>query len=61
MRRLALSINCYKRLNPGSPFSGVGLSGTGREMGFDAMIEYAEAKSVWHNVSGGQPAWYWGA
>ena len=54
-------INCYKRVNPGSPFGGVGLSGYGREMGFEAMHEYTEAKSVWLNVSGGQPAWYGGA
>ena len=30
-------INCYKRVNPGSPFGGVGQSGYGREMGFDVM------------------------
>lgn len=54
-------INCYKRVNPGSPFGGVGASGYGREMGFEAMHEYTEAKSVWVNVSGGQPAWYSGA
>jgi acyl-CoA reductase-like NAD-dependent aldehyde dehydrogenase len=53
-------INCYKRVNPGSPFGGVGMSGYGREMGFEAMHEYTEAKSVWLNVSGGQPAWYRG-
>lgn len=54
-------INCYKRVNPGSPFGGIGASGYGREMGFEAMHEYTEAKSVWVNVSGGQPAWYSGA
>ncbi len=43
-------INCYKRVNPGSPFGGVGLSGYGREMGFDAMREYTQVKSVWVNV-----------
>ena len=43
-------INCYKRVNPGSPFGGVGQSGYGREMGFEAMHEYTEAKSVWVNV-----------
>jgi aldehyde dehydrogenase (NAD+) len=56
-----LSINCYKRLSPGSPFSVVGLSGTGREMGFDAMIEYTGAKSVWIHISCGQPVRYAGA
>lgn len=43
-------INCYKRVNPGSPFGGVGASGYGREMGFDAMREYTQVKSVWVNV-----------
>ncbi|MEY4755967.1 MAG: hypothetical protein RJA34_865 [Pseudomonadota bacterium] len=43
-------INCYKRVNPGSPFGGVGVSGYGREMGFDAMREYTQVKSVWVNV-----------
>ena len=37
-------INCYKRVNPGSPFGGVGQSGYGREMGFEAMREYTSAK-----------------
>ena len=35
---------------PGSPFGGTGLSGYGREMGFEAMHEYTEPKSVWVNV-----------
>jgi betaine-aldehyde dehydrogenase len=43
-------INCYKRVNPGSPFGGVGSSGYGREMGFEVMREYTQAKSVWVNV-----------
>jgi betaine-aldehyde dehydrogenase len=43
-------INCYKRVNPGSPFGGFGLSGYGREMGFDAMREYTQVKSIWVNV-----------
>lgn len=53
-----LWINCYKRVNPGSPFGGVGLSGYGREMGFEAMHEYTEAKSVWVNVDAELPVWY---
>jgi acyl-CoA reductase-like NAD-dependent aldehyde dehydrogenase len=48
----------YKRVNPGSPFGGVGMSGYGREMGFEAMQEYTQAKSVWINVDGGVPDWY---
>jgi acyl-CoA reductase-like NAD-dependent aldehyde dehydrogenase len=51
-------INSYKRVNPGSPFGGVGESGYGREMGFEAMHEYTDAKSVWINVDADLPIWY---
>jgi len=51
-------INCYKRVNPGSPFGGVGVSGYGREMGFDAMREYTQVKSVWVNVDAQLPPHY---
>jgi betaine-aldehyde dehydrogenase len=51
-------INSYKRVNPGSPFGGTGLSGYGREMGFDAMREYTQVKSVWLNVDAQIPPWY---
>jgi aldehyde dehydrogenase (NAD+) len=51
-------INSYKRVNPGSPFGGVGRSGYGREMGFEVMHEYTEAKSVWVNVDAQLPNWY---
>lgn len=51
-------INSYKRVNPGSPFGGVGQSGYGREMGFDAMREYTQVKSVWVNVDAQIPPWY---
>ena len=51
-------INCYKRVNPGSPFGGVGMSGYGREMGFEAMREYTEPKSVWVNVDAQIPPFY---
>jgi acyl-CoA reductase-like NAD-dependent aldehyde dehydrogenase len=51
-------VNCYKRVNPGSPFGGVGRSGYGREMGFAAMAEYTNAKSVWINVDAPVPDWY---
>lgn len=51
-------INCYKRVNPGSPFGGVGMSGYGREMGFDAMREYTQVKSVWVNVDAKIPPYY---
>jgi aldehyde dehydrogenase (NAD+)/betaine-aldehyde dehydrogenase len=51
-------VNSYKRVSPGSPFGGTGLSGYGREMGFEAMREYTEAKSTWVNVDATLPAWY---
>jgi betaine-aldehyde dehydrogenase len=51
-------VNSYKRVNPGSPFGGVGKSGYGRDMGFDAMREYTQVKSVWVNVDAKIPPWY---
>ena len=51
-------INAYKRVNPGSPFGGTGASGYGREMGFEAMHEYTEAKAVWVNVDAQLPPFY---
>jgi acyl-CoA reductase-like NAD-dependent aldehyde dehydrogenase len=58
MRSGMVWINCYKRVNPGSPFGGVGKSGYGREMGFEAMHDYTEAKSVWVNVDAQLPPFY---
>jgi acyl-CoA reductase-like NAD-dependent aldehyde dehydrogenase len=51
-------INSYKRVNPGSPFGGTGLSGYGREMGFEGIREYTEPKSVWVNVDAAIPPFY---
>jgi aldehyde dehydrogenase (NAD+) len=51
-------INSYKRVNPGSPFGGVGVSGYGREMGFEAMREYTEPKATWVNVDATIPPFY---
>ncbi len=51
-------INSYKRVNPGSPFGGVGSSGYGRDMGFEAMHDYTDAKSVWVNVDAQIPPHY---
>ncbi|MCY4192255.1 MAG: aldehyde dehydrogenase family protein [Rhodospirillaceae bacterium] len=51
-------INSYKRVNPGSPFGGFGMSGYGREMGFEAMREYTHPKSVWVNVDAQIPPYY---
>jgi acyl-CoA reductase-like NAD-dependent aldehyde dehydrogenase len=51
-------INSYKRVHPGSPFGGVGQSGYGRDMGFEAMREYTTVKSVWVNVDAQLAPWY---
>lgn len=51
-------INSYKVVHPGSPFGGVGESGYGREMGFEVMREYTQAKSVWVNVDAQIPPHY---
>ena len=51
-------VNCYKRVSPGSPFGGVGASGYGREMGFEAMHDYTDAKAIWVNVDATIPPHY---
>jgi aldehyde dehydrogenase (NAD+) len=51
-------VNSYKRVNPGSPFGGIGQSGYGREMGFEAMHEYTEAKAIWINYGAQLPRLY---
>ncbi len=53
-----LWVNCYKRVHPGSPFGGIGASGHGREMGFEAMRQYTEPKAVWINVDADLPPFY---
>lgn len=58
MRSGMVWVNCYKRVHPASPFGGVGKSGYGREMGFEAMHDYTEAKSVWINVDAKLPPYY---
>jgi aldehyde dehydrogenase (NAD+) len=58
MRSGMVWVNSYKRVNPGSPFGGVGQSGYGREMGFEAMHEYTATKSVWVNVDAQIPPFY---
>jgi acyl-CoA reductase-like NAD-dependent aldehyde dehydrogenase len=51
-------INCYKRVSPGSPFGGLGKSGYGREMGFEAIHDYTEVRSTWVNVDATIPKHY---
>lgn len=45
-------INCYKCVNLGSLFGGVGKLGYGCEMGFEVMYDYMEVCLVWVNVDG---------
>jgi aldehyde dehydrogenase (NAD+) len=58
MRSGMVWVNCYKRVNPGSPFGGTGASGYGREMGFEVMREYTQSKSIWVNVDAEIPPAY---
>ncbi|WP_110239638.1 aldehyde dehydrogenase family protein [Nocardioides gilvus] len=51
-------VNSYKRVNPGSPFGGIGASGYGREMGFEAMREYTVPKATWINIDANIPPFY---
>jgi len=40
-------VNSYKAINVMSPFGGFGESGYGRSSGYDGLLEYTQAKSVW--------------
>jgi aldehyde dehydrogenase (NAD+) len=51
-------MNAYKRVSHASPFGGVKGSGYGREMGFEAMQEYTQPKSVSIDVDAKLPVWY---
>ena len=44
-------VNTYRVISPVAPFGGYGLSGTGREAGFQAMLDYTKPKTVWMNTS----------
>jgi aldehyde dehydrogenase (NAD+) len=51
-------VNSYKRVNPNSPFGGVGQSGYGRDLGAESVNDYTYAKSVWVNVDANLPPFY---
>ena len=51
-------VNSYKRVNPNSPFGGVGQSGYGRDLGAESIQDYTTAKSVWVNVDANIPPFY---
>ncbi|MCM3638929.1 aldehyde dehydrogenase [Sporosarcina luteola] len=44
-------VNTYRSISPIAPIGGSGLSGHGRESGFDAIYEYTQSKVVWVNTS----------
>jgi acyl-CoA reductase-like NAD-dependent aldehyde dehydrogenase len=51
-------INDYHRIDPGSPWGGFGLSGYGRENGWEAVRMFTEAKSVWVPTEQQPLDWY---
>jgi acyl-CoA reductase-like NAD-dependent aldehyde dehydrogenase len=51
-------VNDYHRIDPASPWGGVGLSGYGRENGFAAVEEFTEVKSVWVGTEDTPLDWY---
>jgi aldehyde dehydrogenase (NAD+)/betaine-aldehyde dehydrogenase len=58
MRTGMVWINTYKRVNPNSPFGGVGQSGYGRDLGAESIQDYTFPKSVWVNVDANVPPFY---
>jgi acyl-CoA reductase-like NAD-dependent aldehyde dehydrogenase len=51
-------VNDYHRIDPASPWGGFGLSGYGRENGFEATRMYTEVKSVWVGLEDTAVDWY---
>jgi aldehyde dehydrogenase (NAD+)/betaine-aldehyde dehydrogenase len=44
-------VNTYRAISPIAPFGGYGLSGFGREGGFESILDYTRTKSVWLRTS----------
>jgi (Z)-2-((N-methylformamido)methylene)-5-hydroxybutyrolactone dehydrogenase len=44
-------VNTYRSVSPIAPIGGSGLSGYGRESGYEAIHEYTQSKVVWINTS----------
>jgi aldehyde dehydrogenase (NAD+) len=45
-------VNSYRVLSYAVPFGGFGLSGIGRENGFEAIRSFMETKSIWVELTG---------
>jgi aldehyde dehydrogenase (NAD+)/betaine-aldehyde dehydrogenase len=58
MRSGMVWVNTYKRVNPASPFGGVGQSGYGRDLGPESIQEYTFAKSIVMNIEAQVPPYY---
>ena len=44
-------VNTYRVISPMVPFGGDGLTGFGRESGFESLLDYSRPKTVWVNTS----------
>jgi acyl-CoA reductase-like NAD-dependent aldehyde dehydrogenase len=51
-------INDYHRIDPASPWGGFGMSGYGRENGWEAVGMFTEVKSVWVPLKEDPIQWY---
>jgi len=58
LRAGAIWINDYHRIDPASPWGGFGLSGYGRENGWEAVEMFTETKSVWVGLEPQPLDWY---
>lgn len=44
-------VNTYRAVSPVAPFGGYGMSGYGRESGFESVMDYTRVKAVWIRTS----------
>ena len=44
-------VNTYRAVSPVAPFGGFGMSGYGRESGFESVLDYTRVKAVWIRTS----------